>query len=523
MGKQIEILDTTLRDGAQARGISLSVDDKLNIAASLDMLGISYIEFGNPATGERELEGFRRVRRHSLETSRVAAFGATRRKNTPVAEDAGVRALEASGADTIVIFGKSWDLHVDHVLGTTKEENLAMIADTVAHFAARGCHVIYDAEHYFDGRRSDHDYALETLRTAVQAGAHCITLCDTNGGTMPNEIYEATREAKELLRVQIGIHCHDDCGLAVAGTLEAVRAGATLVQGTLLGFGERCGNAKLTTILPNLQLKLGYDCIPEKNMPMLTTIARQVAEIANISIPSYSPYIGSNAFTHKAGMHADGVLKLSRTFEHVSPEDVGNMRRILTSEMSGRNALYHKIQRIAPELDRDSPEIQRIIEKLKEAEQNGYTFEAAEASFELMVRRETGRMPNFFDLIFYKTIGEQPFSSTMSSSAVVKLRVGDREAVNAAEGEGPVHALDTALRKTLDEFYPRLAESYLCDFKVRVLNPEAATAAKVRVLMTSTDGDATWSTVGVSSDILEASWTALSEAVEYKLIRDAKL
>lgn len=523
MGKQIEILDTTLRDGAQARGISFSAEDKLNIAASLDLLGVSYIEFGNPATGERELEGFRRVRRHTFRESRVAAFGATRRKDTPVVEDAGVRALEASGADTVVIFGKSWDLHVDHVLQTTREENLAMIADTVAHFAARGCHVIYDAEHYFDGRRSDHDYALETLRAAVRAGAHCVTLCDTNGGTMPGEIYEATCEAVELLRVQIGIHCHDDCGLAVAGTLEAVRAGATMVQGTLLGFGERCGNAKLTTIIPNLQLKLGHRCIPDKNMPMLTTVARQVAEIANISIPSYSPYVGSNAFTHKAGMHADGVLKLSRTFEHVSPEDVGNMRRILTSEMSGRNALYHKIRRIAPELGRDSPETQRIIEKLREAEQIGYTFEAAEASFELMVRRETGRLPNFFDLIFYKTIGEQPFFSTMSASAVVKLRVGDREAVNAAEGEGPVHALDTALRKTLDEFYPRLAESYLCDFKVRVLNPEAATAAKVRVLMTSTDGEATWSTVGVSPDILEASWTALSEAVQYKLIRDAKL
>ncbi len=523
MNGQIEILDTTLRDGAQARGISFSVDDKLNIAASLDMLGVSYIEFGNPSTGTRELEGFRRVRRHTFEKSRIAAFGATRRKNTPVTEDTGVQALEASGANTIVIFGKSWDLHVDHVLGTTKEENLAMIADTVAHFVARGCRVIYDAEHYFDGRKSNHDYALETLRAAIGAGAHCVTLCDTNGGTMANEIYEATREAVQLFPVQIGIHCHDDCGLAVAGTLEAVRAGATMVQGTLLGFGERCGNAKLTTIIPNLQLKLGYRCIPENSMPMLTTIARQVAEIANISIPSYSPYIGSNAFTHKAGMHADGVLKLSRTFEHVSPEDVGNMRRILTSEMSGRNALHYKIQRIAPELRRDSPETLRIMEALKEAEQNGYIFEAAEASFELMVRRETGRLPNFFDLIFYKTIGERPYSSTMSSVAVIKLRVGDREAVNAAEGEGPVHALDTALRKTLDEFYPRLAESYLCDFKVRVLNPEAATAAKVRVLMTSTDGEATWSTVGVSTDILEASWTALSEAVQYKLIRDARL
>ncbi len=523
MNRQIEILDTTLRDGAQARGISFSTEDKLNVAASLDMLGVSYVEFGNPSAGERELEGFRRVRHHTFAQSRIAAFGATRRKDTPVEEDAGVKALEAAGADTVVLFGKSWDLHVDHVLGTTKEENLSMIADTVAHFVARGCRVIYDAEHYFDGRKSDPAYAMETLRAAVRAGAYCVTLCDTNGGSMPEEIYEATKEAVECLPVRIGIHCHDDCGLAVAGTMEAVRAGATMVQGTLLGFGERCGNAKLTTLLPNLQLKLGYDCIPAGNMPMLTTIARQVAEIANISIPSYSPYIGSNAFTHKAGMHADGVLKLSRSFEHVSPEDVGNMRRILTSEMSGRSALYYKIHRIAPELERDSPEMQRIIEKLRETEQNGYTYEAAEASFELMVRRETGRLPNFFDLIFYKTIGERPYSSNMSSVAVVKLRVGDREAVNAAEGEGPVHALDTALRKTLDEFYPRLAESYLCDFKVRVLNPEAATAAKVRVLMTSTDGEATWSTVGVSPDILEASWTALSESVQYKLIRDAKV
>ena len=521
--KQIEILDTTLRDGAQARNISFSVDDKLNIAASLDMLGISFVEFGNPSAGGRELEGFRRVRSHRFRTARIAAFGATRRKDTQTADDAGVQALEASGADTVVIFGKSWDLHVDHVLNTTKEENLAMISDTVGYFTARGRRVIYDAEHYFDGRKSDRNYAVETLRAAVKAGAACITLCDTNGGTMPEEIYEATREAAELFDVQIGIHCHDDCGLAVACTMAAVQAGATLVQGTFLGFGERCGNTKLTTLIPNLQLKMGCSCIPEENMPMLTTVARQVAEIANISLPSYSPYVGSNAFTHKAGMHADGVLKLARSFEHVPPETVGNERRILTSELSGRNALLYKIQQVAPELERESPETLRIIENLRQAEQDGYTFDAAEASFALMVRRETGKLPRFFDLIYYKTIGEQPYYGDMSTSAIVKLRVGDREAVNAAEGEGPVHALDMALRKTLDEFYPRLAESYLIDFKVRVLNPEAATAAKVRVLMTSTDGEDTWSTVGVSPDILEASWRALSDAVLYKLIRDEKL
>ena len=521
--RQIEILDTTLRDGAQARNISFSVDDKLNIAASLDMLGITYIEFGNPSAGSRELEGFHRLRSHHLRHSRIAAFGATRRKEMKTEEDAGVQALAASGADTVVIFGKSWDLHVDKVLGTTKAENLSMIADTVRYFTYRGCRVIYDAEHYFDGRRSDRDYALETLHAAVEAGAVCVTLCDTNGGTMPGEIYEATREAAERFGVQIGIHCHDDCGLAVACTMEAVRAGATLVQGTFLGFGERCGNTKLSTLIPNLQLKLGCSCIPEENMGMLTTIARQVAEIANISIPSYSPYIGSNAFTHKAGMHADGVLKLPRSFEHVAPEAVGNTRRILASEMSGRSALLYKIQQVAPELQWDSPETQRIVENLREAEEAGYAFDAAEASFELMIRRETGKLPRFFDLVYYKTIGEQPYYGDMSTSAIVKLRVGEREAVNAAEGEGPVHALDMALRKTLDEFYPRLSESYLIDFKVRVLNPEAATAARVRVLMTSTDGEITWSTVGVSSDILEASWTALSEAVQYKLIRDEKL
>lgn len=523
MRKQIEILDTTLRDGAQARNITLSVDDKLNIAASLDMLGISTIEFGNPATGAREQEGFRRAARHRFRNSSIAAFGATRRKDTLVEEDAGVKALDSVGTDTVVIFGKSWDLHVDHVLSTTREENLCMIADTVAYFVSRGRRVIYDAEHYFDGRRSDRAYALATIRAAYEAGAHCITLCDTNGGTMPEEISEATREAAELFPVQIGIHCHDDCGLAVAGTQAAVLAGATMVQGTFLGFGERCGNTKLSTLIPNLQLKMGYSCIPDENLSMLTTVARQIAEIANISIPSYSPYIGSNAFTHKAGMHADGVLKLSRSFEHVSPEEVGNERRILTSEMAGRSALLYKIQQIAPELTRDSPETLRIIERLREAEQAGYSYDAAEASFELMIRRETGKLPKFFDLVFYKTTGEQPYTGSLSASAIVKVRVGDREAINAAEGGGPVDALEIALRKTLYEFYPRLAESKMCDLKVRVLNPEAAMGAMVRVLMTYTDGEATWSTVGVSPDILEACWLALSEAAEFKLVRDAKL
>ncbi|MDY3071755.1 MAG: citramalate synthase [Eubacteriales bacterium] len=518
MSRKIEILDTTLRDGAQSRGISFSVEDKCAIAATLDSLGVDLIELGNPASSPREAEVFSRVGRFAV--SRACAFGSTRRKDGHAADD--LRPLAASGAPVAVIFGKAWLYHVREVLGTTPDENLRMIVDSVAWLRAQGMRVIFDAEHYFDGAREDAAYAHEALSAALSAGAETVVLCDTNGGAFPDEIARRVGEACAVTGGRIGIHCHDDCGCAVASTIAAVQAGAVHVQGTLLGFGERCGNANLSAVIPNLQLKLGFSCIPDDAMAGLTFAARRVADVSNISLYKNMPYVGSNAFTHKAGMHADGIYKSTRTFEHIDPALVGNSRRVVTSELAGRNLILRKLQSIAPGLTKDSPQTQALLEQLKSREQEGYTFEAADASFELMARRAIGRCRKHFEMLFYKTIGEYPVPHDNPAAAIVKVRVDGRDALEAGEGNGPVNALDDALRRALTRFYPRLDESYLSDFKVRVLNPEAATAAVTRVLMTSTDGKNTWSTVGVSGDILEACRIALEDAIEYKLMLDDK-
>lgn len=518
--RRIEILDTTLRDGAQSRGVSFSVEDKRAIALTLDALGVPLIELGNPASSPREAEVFRRMRGEPLRHARLCAFGSTRRKNSRAELD--LAAVAESGAPVAVLFGKAWLYHVREVLGTTPEENLRMIGDSIRFVRGQGMEVIFDAEHYFDGAREDPSYALEVLRTARDAGARTLVLCDTNGGTFPPEIARRVGEAYTLCGDCIGIHCHDDCGCAVACTLSAVSAGACHVQGTLLGFGERCGNANLSTVIPDLQLKLGFSCIPPETMPGLTFAARRVADVANISLYKNMPYVGSNAFSHKAGMHADGVAKSTGTFEHIDPLLVGNTRRFVTSELAGRNLILRKLQLIAPGLTKDSPETQRILDTLKLREQAGYTYEAAEASFELLARRTIGRCKKHFDMLFYKTIGEYPVPLDNPAAAIVKVRVDGRDALEAGEGNGPVNALDAALRRALLRFFPRLAESYLSDFKVRVLNPEAATAAVTRVLMTSTDGRSSWSTVGVSSDILEACRIALEDALEYKMMLDEK-
>jgi len=520
MTQKIEIFDTTLRDGAQAKGISFSVEDKMRIIQTLSELGISYIEIGHPYANPKDSKLFASVSDDRLDSTRYVAFGSTRRKDIAADEDPNLRMLVSCGAKTVAIFGKSWKLHVDEILATTEEENLAMIRESVAFLKQAGCEVHYDAEHFFDGYKDDPAFAMRTVRAAFEAGADCITLCDTNGGSLCEEIYEITKTVCETFPVKIGIHCHDDLGLATASSIAAVRAGARLVQGTLIGFGERCGNASLSAIIPTLQFRYGFSCISKDAMRKLTFTVRKVAELANISLPKFTPYVGANAFVHKAGMHMDGILKNPRSFEHIEPELVGNSRKLLTSEMAGRHAIFEKIEKYVPQLTKDAPEILSIMHRIKELEQNGYTFEAAEASFELMVLRAASDYQPRFELVHFKTIGEQPCADDETATAVIKLRVGKDVAINAAEGNGPVHALDTALRKTLDPFFPRLKESYLCDFKVRVLNPEAATAAKVRVLMTSTDGMHVWSTVGVSGDVLEASWIALSDAIEYKLILD---
>lgn len=516
--KAIELFDSTLRDGAQAEGIAFSVEDKLNIVAALDRLGVDYIEAGNPGSNPKDLEFFERVARLDLKKARLVAFGSTRRKGIAPGEDANLAAILSANTPAAAIFGKCWDLHAEKILGVTLEENLCMIRESCAYLKAAGREVIFDAEHFFDGYKRNPAYALEALAAAAEGGADCLALCDTNGGSFPHEISAAvTAVCERFPELRIGIHCHNDIGCAVANSVEAVLAGAVQVQGTYLGFGERCGNANLSTIIANLQLKLPFSCIPEDNLPLLTPIAREIAEIANTSVKKNEPYIGLSAFAHKAGMHADGVAKCSYSFEHVDPESVGNERRFLMSEMTGRTAVIRKISRYAPHLTRNSPEIAAILGELKRLEHMGYQFEGADGSFEMLVRRQLGLFHSSFSLVSYKILDELPYDNSHSATATIKVRVGDKLQISAAEGDGPVNALDKALREALSVFYPSLNRMHLIDYKVRVMEPRDATAATVRVLITSSDGESVWSTVGVSSDVIEASWIALVDSVEYKL------
>ncbi|WP_070000558.1 citramalate synthase [Cellulosilyticum sp. I15G10I2] len=519
--KQIAIFDSTLRDGAQAESISFSVSDKLKIVSTLDELGVSYIEAGNPGSNPKDLEFFKEVKKLHLKAAKLTAFGSTRRRNMKVQEDSNVMSLLEADTPAVAIFGKTWDFHVTEIIKTTLEENLNMIYDTIKFFKDNGKEVIFDAEHFFDGYKNNKEYALSALKKAEEAGADCIALCETNGGAFPDEVYEIVKTVVGHVDVQIGIHTHDDTGMGVANSIMAVLAGATHVQGTLVGFGERCGNANLSTIIPNLQVKRDYQCIPEENMTRLTSLSRRVAEIANVSLRDNMPYVGKSAFAHKAGMHIDGVTKASTSFEHVPPHSVGNERRFLMSEVAGRSTIIEKIQRIAPQITKDDEVTQQIINRIKDLEHQGYQFEGADGTFELLVRKALGKYKPFFDLEEFKIIGEEPRRSKgVSSSAIIKVRVGSEVEMTAAEGEGPVNALDTALRKALEVFYPDLKEVHLTDYKVRVLDTKSATAAKVRVLLESTDGEDYWSTVGVSTDIIEASWIALVDSIEYKLIKD---
>lgn len=521
MTRRVDILDSTLRDGAQAEGISFSVEDKLKIVKTLDDLGVAYIEAGNPGSNPKDIEFFERVRNMKLKNARLAAFGSTRRRGIKVEEDSNVQSLLSARTPVVVIFGKSWDFHVTNVIRTTLEENLDMIRETVAFFKEREREVIFDAEHFYDGYKANPEYALKALEAAIDGGAGCVVLCDTNGGSFPSEVYEITKKVAETFgNVKIGVHTHNDGGMAVANTIMAVEAGASHVQGTYLGFGERCGNANLSTVIPNLQLKKGILCIPEDKMVMLTRTARIIAEISNITMNEREPYVGNSAFAHKGGMHIDGVAKDTRSFEHIDPSLVGNRRRFLMSEVAGRMTILDKIREICPSVTKDSPETEAIINKLKELEYQGYQFEGAESTFELLIRKQLGKYRPFFELESFKLITEQPSKSDHSASALIKVKVDGKSEITAAEGHGPVHALDRALRKALEVFYPELSSVHLTDFKVRVIDSESATAAKVRVLIESTDGESVWSTVGVSTDIIEASWIALVDSIEYKLIKD---
>ena len=518
--KRISIYDSTLRDGAQAQGISYSVEDKIKIVQRLDALGVDYIEAGNPGSNPKDLEFFERVKALRLDHSRVIAFGSTRKVGVDVAGDSNVLSLLRAGTSAIAIFGKSWDYQVTEILRTSLDENLCMIGDTIRHLKQQGREVVYDAEHFFDGYKANPDYALRTLAAAAEAGADCLCLCDTNGGTFPREIFEITRTVKERFTAVIGIHCHNDGEMAVANSIMAVQAGATQIQGTINGIGERCGNANLCSIIPNLQLKLGHNCIPAENLERLTSVARAVSEIANMPHNEKAAYVGGDAFAHKGGMHIDAVVKNPMSYEHINPEMVGNSRRMLMSEVAGRSMLMSRINAIDPALGKDAPQTQMIVDRLKELEHEGYQFETAESSFELVVRKLLGKYRPFFELKEFKVIVNEPSVNGVNSSAMIKIRVGEQEEITAAEGDGPVNALDKAVRKALERFYPEISEIRLIDYKVRVLDSDNASAAKVRVLIESRDHSENWTTIGVSTDVIDASWRALVDSFEYKLVRE---
>lgn len=520
---KVEILDSTLRDGAQGEGISFSVQDKIHICQALDELGIGLIEAGNPGSNPKDMEFFQEMKKIQLKTSKLAAFGSTRRKDIKCAEDVNLQSLIAAGTEWVVIFGKSWTFQVTDIIKTTLEENLAMIRDTCAFLKEQGKRIVYDAEHFFTGFQDDPEYALKSLEAAVEGGAETLSLCETKGGCMLKDCEKAVRAAVERIggRAVIGIHTHNDCGLAVANSLIAVEAGARHVQGTFLGFGERTGNANLSCIIPDLQLKLGYKCIEDDKMKNLTSIAKRVAEITNIALDPQLPFVGGAAFSHKAGMHIDAVLKNPEAYEHISPDSVGNERVFLMSEVAGRSTIIEKIQKIDPSITKSSPQVAELVAKMKELEFEGYQFEGADGSFELLARKVIGRYKPFFTLHYYQTNGVNPRPEEgVCACAQIKVEVEGQIEVTAGEGDGPVNALDIALRKALSRFYPAVNQIRLTDYKVRVLDGKSATAAKVRVLIESSDGKSTWTTVGVSCDVMEASWLALCDSFEYKLIND---
>ena len=517
MTDRIEIYDTTLRDGSQGEGVNFSVADKCRVAEQLDALGVDFIEGGWPGSNPRDLAFFNRVRDLKLTRARVAAFGATRRHTLSCDDDPSIQALLEAETPVVTIFGKSWLLHVKEALRLSPEANLEIIEDTMRYLSARASCVIYDAEHFFDGYKTDPEYALATLRAAAAASPYRIVLCDTNGGSLPETVARVTREVFEQIDVPLGIHCHNDGELAVANTLAAVSAGAVHVQGTINGYGERCGNANLCAVVPNLELKLGCTVLGPERLKKMRETSRFVSEIANLSLDSRAAFVGDSAFAHKGGVHVSAVERNPMTYEHIAPETVGNRRRILVSDLAGRANLLAKARELGVVLSDE----QRVLEELKRLEHDGYEFEAAEASFELLVSKLRGAHRPYFELLSFRVIDEHRGALMPMSEATVKVKVGDRVEHTAASGNGPVNALDNALRGALQRFYPSLAEMHLVDYKVRVITSNlSGSASLVRVLICSGDPNAQWGTVGVSANIVEASWRALVDSVEYKLARD---
>ncbi len=518
--RRIEIYDTTLRDGSQGEGISYSVMDKIRIAQELDLMGVPYIEGGWPGSNPKDMGFFLQMSKKPLQNSRLVAFSMTRRPHTHASQDTNLNDLIKSQVKIITIVGKTWDMHVTDVLKTTLSENLAMISDTIRFLTGKGLIVFYDAEHFFDAFHANKEYTLKCLACAQDAGAQALVLCDTNGGSLPSDISKVIRGVRSKTRVPIGIHCHNDAGVAIANSLTAVEAGATMVQGTINGYGERCGNADLIPIIANLKLKMGLDCIDTEKIKDLTALSHFVSEISNMKQKNDQPYTGLSAFAHKGGMHINAVMKNQKAYEHVDPALIGNRRRILISELGGKTGVLLRAKDLSLDLNKENPKTKKILKLIQKLEHKGYHFEAAEASFELLMKRALKKYKKFFSLEGFRVVVEKTRDKKITSEAIIKVTVKGIKEHTAAEGDGPVNALDNALRKALKEFYPALSKMRLSDFKVRVLEEKAGTAARVRVLIQSQDESDTWNTIGVSENIIEASWQALADSVEYKLLKD---
>jgi len=523
---QIQLYDTTLRDGAQREGISFSVVDKLNIARKLDELGVHFIEGGWPGSNPKDIEFFKKAKSLTLSHSRLAAFGSTRRPKAEAETDANLMALADAGVKVATIVGKSSDLQVTQVLETTLEENLSMIADSIRYLKAKGLTVFFDAEHFFDGFKANPSYTLRVVEVAAKAGADAVVLCDTNGGTTPDEITAAIDAIRKQTTVPLGIHAHNDGELAVANTLAAVNAGVTQVQGTINGYGERCGNANLCSIIPDLKLKMGIDCVTDEQLAKLTEVSRYVSEVANLIPDAFLPYVGLSAFSHKAGLHVSGLTKWAESYQHIDPAKVGNKQRVLVSELSGKGNIIYKAKELGLDLPPKGKEAKKLLEQVKLLESHGFQYDNAEASFELLVHRAKPDYQPPFELVDFMVVVEKrrrpPTRKSleeMLSEAVLKVRVGTEVMHTAAEGNGPVNALDQALRKALLQFYPSIAQVKLVDYKVRILEESIGTESQVRVLIESSDGVDEWRTVGSSTNIIEASWLALADSLEYWLLK----
>lgn len=516
---QIFIYDTTLRDGTQGEGISLSCNDKLKIAQMLDEFGAHYIEGGWPGSNPKDAEFFARQQELNLKQAKIAAFGSTRYKNTTCEVDANIRALVEANTPAVTLVGKSWDLHVHYVLETDLEENRQMISESVSYFKAMGKEVIYDAEHFFDGYKANPEYALSTLQAAARGGADCLVLCETNGGATPWEVEEITRRVVEQFKGrQIGVHCHNDCELGVANSLAGVRAGATHVQGTINGYGERVGNANLISIIPDLQLKMGYQCVSPEQLASLTALSHYVDERANQTPHTHQPFVGYSAFAHKGGIHVAAILKIEESYQHMNPTLVGNQKRAVVSELSGRGNILYKAAQFG--LDTTREEARQVLEQIKELENQGYTFEGAEASVDMMLRRATNGYVSPFEVVDFMVVTENRQGRGLFTEATVKVKVNNEIRHTVAEGNGPVNALNVALRKALYQDFPQLQRIHLTDYKVRILDSDSGTAATTRVMIDFRDSDTghSWTTVGAHANIIEASWRALIDSMEYAML-----